>query len=93
MPSNTPCVEPVTAELAYAQILAEAIPLGKLIGFIVGVSLVPFGLMFLLSGGSRLGLVFALFGQFILAVGAGLVLMYVIARASALSGEGSSEDI
>jgi len=84
MPSSTPFVDPATGELDAAQILTEAVPLGKLIGAFVAVSLVPFGLEFF-AGPSALGAVFSLFGQFVLAVGAGIVLMYVIARGRELS--------
>jgi hypothetical protein len=65
----------------------EAIPLAKLIGVFVAIALVPFAMVFLLGGRSTAGMLFALAGQFVLAVGSGIVLMYVISRAIQLSGE------
>ncbi|WP_435157608.1 hypothetical protein [Haladaptatus sp. DFWS20] len=65
----------------------EVVPLAKLIGVFVAMALVPFTVVFLLSGHSVIGVLFTLVGQFILAVGSGIVLMYIIARALQLSGE------
>lgn len=79
MSSSTPFVDP-TGTLDADQILAEAIPLAKLVGLVVGVALVPFAVVFLLGLRSGIGLLFTLVGQFVLAVGSGIVLMYVVAR-------------
>ncbi|MFA9517406.1 hypothetical protein ACERIT_09350 [Halopenitus sp. H-Gu1] len=87
MPSTTPFIDSVTGELDRAQVLSEAIPIGKLIGLFVTLSLVPFGLVFLALGSSPVGEVLVILGQFILAVGTGIVLMYVVARGTQLSGE------
>lgn len=87
MPSPRPFINPATGELDTDQILSEAVPLGKLIGLFVAISLVPFGLMFFALGNSGLGALLAVIAQFILAVGAGIVLMYVLARGMQLSGE------
>lgn len=84
MPSSAPFVDPVTGELDTQQLLAEAFPLGKLIGVFVAVSLVPYGLG-VVVGPSLLGQAFFLIGQFILAIGAGVVLLYVIVRGRELS--------
>ena len=86
MPPTPPFVDPATGELDTDQILAEAVPLGKLIGVFVAISLVPFALVFLALG-SGVGAISAVIAQFILAVGAGIVLMYVIARGMQLSSE------
>lgn len=83
--ATPPFVDTTTGELKTDQILSEVVPLGKLIGFFVAVSLVPFGLVFFALDRSSLGVLFVLLGQFILAVGFGIVLMYVIARGIQLS--------
>lgn len=86
MPASTPFINS-DGTLDTTQILQEAIPLAKLIGLIIGVALVPLVPVFLLGGRSATGLLFMIVAQFILAVGTGIVLMYVIARAAALTGE------
>jgi hypothetical protein len=53
----------------------------------VGLALVPAVLVFLFLGNSALSLLFTVVTQFILAIGAGIVLMYVIARGIQLSEE------
>jgi len=75
-----PFVDPATGALDVAQILSEARPLARLIGAFVTVALVPYALVYLALGSSPLGTVLALLGQFVLAVGTGIVLMYVVAR-------------
>jgi len=87
MPSTRPFIDPKTGDLDTDQILSEAIPLGKLIGLFVLLSLVPFGLVFLALGNSALGALLVALAQFILAVGTGVVLMYVIVRAIQLSSQ------
>ncbi|MGB9953212.1 hypothetical protein [Haloarcula sp. Atlit-120R] len=82
-----PFIDPATGELDTAQILSEAVPLAKLIGVFVAGSLLPYAIVFFGSEGSVPGAVLALLGEFILAVGAGVVLMYVIARGIRLAGE------
>jgi len=67
------------------QVLAEAVPLARLIGLFVAVALVPFALVFLALGNSILGTVLVVAAQFVLAVGTGIVLMYVIARGTQLA--------
>ncbi|MBV0901993.1 hypothetical protein [Haloarcula salina] len=76
----SPFVDPATGDLNVAQILSESRPLAKLIGAFVAVALVPYALVYLALGSSPLGAVLALLGQFVLAVGTGIVLMYVVAR-------------
>lgn len=87
MPSKSPFIDSGTRELDTDQILSEAVPLGKLIGIFVAVSLIPFALVFFSLGNSGVGALFVVIGQFILAVGTGIVLMYIIARGIQLSGE------
>lgn len=87
MPSETPFVDSTSGELDRDQLLQEAIPLAKLIALVVALSLVPFALAFLAFGSSILGAVVIVIGQFILAVGTGIVLMYVLTRAIQLADE------
>jgi hypothetical protein len=61
-----------------------------LIGLIVLfglLSVIPFLFSLLVGGGGGLGFLFVLLAQFVLAVGTGIVLMYVIARGIQLAGE------
>ena len=81
MPSP-PFVDRGTGELDTKHLITEAIPLAKLVGLVGVVALIP-----LLPAlfGIRGALAFTLVGQFVLAVGAGLVLMYVVARGTQLA--------
>ncbi|MFC6865124.1 hypothetical protein ACFQGE_16875 [Halomicroarcula sp. GCM10025817] len=85
MPSSRPFVDPATGSLDEQQILVEAVPLAKLIGLFVAISLVPFALVFFVLGDSALGVLVGLLGQFVLAVGAGVVLVYAVARGTQLA--------
>jgi hypothetical protein len=87
MPSKVPFIDPATRDLDTGQILSEAVPLVKLIGLFVAISFLPIGLGFFALGNSVVGALFAVIGQLILAVGAGIVLIYIIARGIQLSGE------
>lgn len=87
MPSQPPFVNPDTRKLEYSQIRSEMVPIGKLILLFVAASLVPFGLVGLAFGNSFVGAFLIVIGQFILAVGSGIVLMYIIVRAIQLSGD------
>lgn len=87
MVSSPPFVNEENRRIDRTRVLAEAIPLVELVGLIVAVALVPFAFVILLRGFSALSGLFMLATQFILAVGSGLVLMYVIARAVQLASE------
>jgi membrane protein implicated in regulation of membrane protease activity len=84
MPSETPFVDPLTNELDAVQLLREAVALGKLVAIVALAALVPFLFVVLFGAGSAFGTVFLFATQFVLAVGSGLVLMYVVARAHEL---------
>jgi len=66
--------------LDYDRILTEAIPIAALIGLFAAVSLPAF-LLGTFFGPSGLGLLFFLVGQFVLAVGGGVVLLHVVTQA------------
>jgi len=87
MPSSRPFIDPATGEVNTAQVLSEAIPLAKLIGVFVGGAVLPYAIVFFGAENSALGALLALLGDFILAVGAGITLMYAIARGIQLAGE------
>ncbi|WP_226039074.1 hypothetical protein [Natrinema sp. DC36] len=91
MSPSRPFFDPETGELDTVPLIEEAIPLARLIGAIVLVALVPIlfrvvfnGLLGLTSG---LGFLYMLASQFILAIGTGLVLLYVIVRANQIIDE------
>ncbi|WP_254763349.1 hypothetical protein [Natrinema marinum] len=91
MSPSRPFVDTDTGELDTAQLIKEAIPLARLIGAVALVALIPlvFRIVFdgLLGLTSGLGFLFILVSQFILAVGTGLVLIYVIVRANQIIDE------
>ena len=83
--TTRPFIDPDASELDIGRILTEAIPLAGLVTLFGGLSLLPFLLALLVGGNGGLALLFTLVAQFVLAVGAGIVLMYVIARGIALA--------
>jgi hypothetical protein len=87
MPARPPFVDPATGSIDTAQIITEAIPLAKLIGVFVAIAIVPFALASTLFGRSILGTIVTVVAQFVLAVGTGVVLTYVVARGRQLSRE------
>jgi len=90
MPSSTPFVDPETGFLDKEQIRREAEPLAKLVGLFVALALAPLLVVFALGGGGALAFLFTVLAQFVLAIGTGITLMYVIARAIALSDDESA---
>ncbi|SIR85129.1 hypothetical protein SAMN05421858_4172 [Haladaptatus litoreus] len=87
MPPSAPFFDRGTGTIDTTQLLVEAAPLAKLIGLFAAIALVPFAIAFLLGGYSIVGVLFTLVGQFILAVGSGIVLLYVVSRGMQLSRE------
>ncbi|SEG73623.1 hypothetical protein [Halobellus limi] len=85
MPSRHPFVDAETGTLDRDQILAEAVPLARLLLYVGLIALVPFALAYFF-GGSIVGALLAAAGQFVLAVGAGVVLIYVVVRAIDIAG-------
>jgi hypothetical protein len=80
MSSSPPFIDVESGGLDTDHIRAEAFPLAGLIALFAGLALIPFLFVLFLGGTSGLGVVFAVISQFVLAVGTGVVLMYVIAR-------------
>ena len=78
--SLPPFIDPDSGELDLEQIRAEVFPLAGLILLFGGLALLLFLLALLVARSSVLGGFLVIVTQFILAVGTGIVLMYVIAR-------------
>ena len=79
--SPPPFIDSATGAVDTTQLLAEAIPLAKLVGLVVVAAFVPFGLrVALTSSFSLLGLLLTLVTWFVAAVGTGLVIVYAVAR-------------
>lgn len=87
MSPSSPFVDRTDGSLDTDQILVEAIPLAKLIALFAMIGFVPFAIAFTIGPTGGFALLFTVIAQFVFAVGAGIVLMYVIARGLALSGE------
>lgn len=90
MSSSEIFVDRETGELATEQILTEAIPLAKLLALAVAAALVPFvlGLAVIEAGVLVvIGELFILVAQFVLAVGTGIVLLYIVSRAIQLTDD------
>ena len=77
MTSTPPFINPTTGKLDTDQIIKESIPLSKLIAAVGVIALIPFAIATTSGLFERL---FILLTQFILAVGSGGILLYVIAR-------------
>ncbi|QSG15968.1 hypothetical protein [Halapricum desulfuricans] len=90
MSSSPPFVDMDTGTFDFEQIWREAYPILGLVLLFGVLGLLPFyvGASFTVSYGvgSLIGSVLTWLGQLILAVGSGIVLMYVIVRAIQLSG-------
>jgi hypothetical protein len=86
MPSQTPFFDSETGTLDVAAVLSEAIPVARLVGLFVAVSLLPLVVgTFSFGPDSLVGAAFVLVGRFVLAVGAGVTLLYVVVRGRRLS--------
>lgn len=81
-----------TGSIDTDEIWLEAVPLAKLVGLFVGISLVPLAIGFLGAGSSAVGALLTVLAQFVLAVGAGIVLMYVVVRGIELSGRSDTAE-
>jgi hypothetical protein len=78
--SVPPFIDQESGELNFDQIRREVFPLAGLIVLFGGAALLVFLLALLAAGNSLLSGFFTVLSQFILAVGTGIVLIYVIAR-------------
>ncbi|WP_254523028.1 hypothetical protein [Natrinema caseinilyticum] len=91
MAPSRPFFDPQSGELDTDQLLEEAVPLAKLVAVVGAIALVPLVLQFLLlrifAFVPVFSAVLSLAAQFVLAVGTGIVLLYVVARANQLVDE------
>ena len=79
MSDGPPFVDPETGALDTAEIRREAYPLAGLVMLFGALALVLFVLS-LFARGSPVSTLFIIIAQFVLAIGTGLVLIYVVAR-------------
>lgn len=86
MSSGPPFIDHEKGSLDTDQIRAEAFPLAGLVALVAGVALIPYVFVLLFAGNSAIGILFTVIAQLVLAVGTGIVLMYVIARGIQLAG-------
>lgn len=85
MASTAPFIDPESGGLDLEQIKTEAYPLVGLIALVAGVALIPFVFTTLLARLTPIAMLLTVLTQFVLAVGTGIVLLYVIARAIQLA--------
>jgi hypothetical protein len=85
MPSDPPFIDPTDRTLDTDQILYEAIPIASLVALFGGLALLPLLLVFFLGPTGFLGALFTVVAQFILAIGTGIVLLYLLVRAEQLA--------
>jgi hypothetical protein len=78
--STPPFIDQESEELDLGQIRTEVFPLAGLIVLFGGMALLVFVITLLVAGNTLLAGLFTVVSQFILAVGTGIVLIYVIAR-------------
>ncbi|OYR44223.1 MULTISPECIES: hypothetical protein [unclassified Halorubrum] len=78
--SSPPFIDPESGELDVRQIRAEAFPLAGLIVLFGGAALLLFLISLLVGGSSLLVGFLTVVSQFVIAVGTGITLMYVVAR-------------
>lgn len=85
--SSPPFIDQASGELDLGQIRVEVFRLAGLVLLFGGIALLLFLLTLLVGGGTVLAGVLTVVSQFVLAVGAGIVLMYVVARGIQLADE------
>lgn len=78
--SSPPFIDPESGELDVRQIRAEAGPLAGFIVLFGGTALLLFLITLLVGGSALLTGFLTVVSQFVLAVGTGITLMYVVAR-------------
>ena len=80
-----PFVNPATNELDLHQIWNEALPVLGLVVLFGSLALLPYLVVVVVFEGTVISSILMAFTQLVLAVGASIVLMYVVARAIQLS--------
>lgn len=87
MSPSSPFVDLENGSIDVGRVVVEAWPIARLVAMFAGVALVPFLLAYGAGPGSPLAALFAIAGQFVLAVGAGVVLIHVVVRGTRLAAE------
>ena len=87
MSTQRPFIDPASGTINRGEVLAEAVPLARLIGLFVSIALIPLAVTYLFAGDSVLGAILTVIAQFVLAVGAGIVLLYIVGRGSVLTSD------
>ncbi|MEF8830899.1 MAG: hypothetical protein V5A23_05110 [Halobacteriales archaeon] len=87
MPPSHPFLDD-SGSLNFTPILVEAIPIAKLVLLVGAIALVPLTVALFLGPRSSIAALFVVLGQFVLAVGAGVVLVYVVSRANQMAARG-----
>ena len=77
---SLPFVDDKTGAIDRSRVLSEALPIAKLAALTVAAALVPAAVAYLFGEFSILGELFTVLTQFVLAVGSGVVLLYIVAR-------------
>lgn len=80
MAPSAPFVDRDAQTLDLDRIVDEAYPLAGLVLLFGMLALVPLGIAFAIGLSSVVGVVLTIVAQFVLAVGTGVVLLYVVAR-------------
>ena len=84
---SLPFVDDETGEIDRSRVLTEALPIAKLAALAVAAALVPAAVAHLFGEFSIVGELFTILTQFVLAVGAGVVLLYIVARGTQIAEE------
>lgn len=84
---SLPFVDDETGTIDRWRVLSEALPIAKLAALVVAAALVPAAAAHLFGEFSILGELFTIMTQFVLAVGSGVVLLYVVARGTQIAEE------
>lgn len=86
MQPSSPFVDRENGTIDVGRVLVEAEPVARLVALFAGLAFVPMLLAFA-AGPSPLAALFTVLGQFVLAVGAGVVLIHVVVRGTRLAAE------
>jgi hypothetical protein len=84
---SLPFVDDETGAIDRSRVLSEAVPIARLVLLVAAAAFLPFSIVLLFGSVSIVGPVFTLLTQFVLTVGAAVVLLYVVARGVQLAEE------
>lgn len=87
MQPSSPFVDLENGTIDVGRVLVEAEPIARLVALFGGLAFVPFLLAYGAGPGSPVAALFTVLGRFVLAVGAGVVLIHVVVRGTRLAAE------